>query len=124
MFNAFDTFVDQYGEDAIIIHRTPQMRGGSVVKDAKNHTLYDEEEIEVRCRIKKGGGGKGYVKNPNAFQEQYDAVAEFKLSDIEYLNTQSRIRIEYTGDIIETYNMKGIAVKKTHVRVTLKSREV
>lgn len=125
MKGAFKTFINRYGEDVTIIHRTPKEDVNGIVKDGKGHILYNEEEIETRARVNFLDGTERFLNN--ATVQSFDAIALFETSDAEYLNENSRLKTidPYTAKEITMQMLKPKALRQLpHIEVRLKYRDI
>ncbi|MCE7699895.1 MAG: hypothetical protein K8E24_014100, partial [Methanobacterium paludis] len=116
----FNKMVKEYGNDVTVIYRTPQLdKDGNKIKDDKNHILFTEQTVQLRCKLRIMDGSENLLNN--AVIEAGDAVAHFMLKDAQYLNKDSTLNIDYGNGIKYNFKMLKPIPLKTYINVQLKA---
>lgn len=122
----FTDYIRLYGDQAKIIHHTPQKIDGKVIKDDRGHTVYNKEEINIQCRVKLLKGDERVIQS--GLMEEGDAVGLFQLKDSQYIHERNELILTQQENYGETYHYRfrltKPVYKKTHITSKLRRLEI
>lgn len=122
MESAFHTFIKRFGRYVLITTRTPTLDGeGNEITDTDGQLVYTETENSTKARINVLQGSERIIEN--MILKPGDAIGLFKNADIEYLNTDSYVDIDYLNGVSFHFKIKEILPKITHLKVLMKRVE-
>lgn len=119
---AFLQFLNKFGVDVTITHRTQKIdEDGDPVLNERDKPEFDELEVPVTARINIQQGQEKIIEN--LILKVGDAVGKFKISDQQYLNEDSFITYQKNG-INFKFKIKDIIPKEVYILALLKRVEV
>ncbi len=118
-----NSHINQYGQDVTITYKTLQLDSkGKKVVDSYGHDIFTEGTVTTKARIKVLNGTERIVNNTDL--QANDAIGYFKLSDLEYLNQNSLVSLDFGNGIVYSFQMLLPIPRMGHVEVPLRRREI
>lgn len=118
---AFKKFLQRFGQDVQVTTRTPQLLDEEEVLDEDGEPVFDEELYILRARMNILRGNERVIQN--AIMKPGDCIGRFLLSDIDYLNTDSYVYLEFYDGPSYKFRIYEILPQITHLQVLMKRDE-